>query len=67
MSTVWHPVTSPPEPLTWVMLRFGDNGERDARGFRRGNGSTYYTSMEAMWQGHACHPTHWAKIGETAR
>ena len=67
MSTIWHPCTSPPEPLTWVMLRFGDDGERDTRGFRRGDGGAYYTSMEAMWQGRPVHPTHWAEIEEAAK
>ena len=62
MSTIWHPYTSPPEPLTWVILRFGDDGERDTRGFYRGRDNSFYASVEAMWQGRSVHPTHWAEI-----
>lgn len=62
MSKTWHSYTEPPEPLTWVMLRFGDGGERDAKGFYRGMHGAYYTSTEAMQRGQAVHPTHWAKI-----
>ena len=65
MSTKWHPASTPPLSLQSVMLRFGDNGERDTRGFYVLARGSYYASAEGFFRGQAVHPTHWSEIEET--
>lgn len=48
-----------------MMLRFGDDGERDTRGFYVRARGSYYASVDGFFRHQAVHPTHWAEIEET--
>ena len=65
MSTKWHSASTPPLSLQSVMLRFGDDGERDTRGFYVLARGSYYASADGFFRHQAVHPTHWAEIEET--
>ena len=65
MRTTWHPYTEPPEPMKYVRLRFGDDGQRDCNGFYSQIFGGYYRGESVMRHGCAVHPTHWAEIEET--
>jgi hypothetical protein len=54
-----HSVSSPPTDSRTVVLRFDDNGERDAPGFYWSAEGSWYTSL-----GSAVHPVGWIEYNE---
>jgi hypothetical protein len=57
-----RPASDPPDTCRRVILRFGDDGERDFEGsYWRAEGS-WYLSERSKSRRLCVHPTHWAEL-----
>ena len=63
----WRPYTEPPNNSRHVMLRFGDDGQRDRRGYFSMNYQLYAGNQSAEHRHEFVHPTHWRELTEVER
>jgi hypothetical protein len=57
-----RPASDPPDTCRHVILRFGDDGERDCEGYFWRAEQSWYKSARGKWRYLAVHPTHWAEL-----
>lgn len=60
-AVVMRAVSDPPGNCRRVIMRFGDNGERDCEGFYWSAERSWYKSEGSKARRNAVHPTHWAE------
>jgi hypothetical protein len=62
--TTWNPASSPPDSARRVMMRFDDDGSRDATGFYWRFAEAWYKSAGSKARQESVHPVAWRELKE---